>query len=102
VPYSPFVIAAGALQYPRSMFFLSVGLARAIRYFALAYLGSIYSRQIFAFFGHYYKPLLWTLIGLAVVGGIAAVIWTRKRKRQGKPVIPDLKDKPGSREERVA
>jgi membrane protein YqaA with SNARE-associated domain len=100
VPFSPFLIAAGALQYPRTKFFLSVGFARAIRYVALAYLGSIYSKQIFGFFSHYYKPLLWTLIGLAVLGGIAALLWTRKRKREGKPVIPDVKEsKP---EEKVA
>lgn len=92
VPYSPFLIAAGALQYPRSKFFLAVGSARAIRYTALASLGSIYSRQIFGFFHKYYKPLFWTLIGLAVLGGIAALIWTWIRKRKGKPVVPDVKD----------
>lgn len=92
VPYSPFLIAAGALQYPRSKFFLAVGSARAIRYTALAYLGSIYSKQIFGFFHKYYKPLFWTLIGLAVLGGIAALIWTWMRKREGKPVVPDVKD----------
>jgi len=93
VPYSPFLIAAGALQYPRAKFFAAVGTARAIRYGALAYLGSIYSKQIFGFFHKYYKPLFWTLISLAVVGGIAALLWTWKRKREGKPVIPDMKDK---------
>jgi membrane protein YqaA with SNARE-associated domain len=92
VPYSPFLIAAGALQYPRSKFFLAVGSARAIRYTALASVGSIYSKQIFGFFQKYYKPLLWILIGLAVLGGIAALIWTWKRKREGKPVVPDVKD----------
>ncbi len=92
VPYSPFLIAAGALQYPRTKFFLAVGLARTIRYGALAYLGSIYSKQIFGFFQKYYKPLFWTLIAIAVVGGVAALIWTWKRKRQGKPVIPDVQN----------
>jgi hypothetical protein len=27
-----------------------------------------------------------------VIGGIAALYWTWKRKRQGKPVIPDTKE----------
>lgn len=93
VPYSPFLIAAGALQYPRHKFFLSVGLARAIRYTALASLGSIYHREIFGFFHKYYKPFFWTLIGIAALGGIAALIWTWKRKKEGKPVIPDVRDK---------
>lgn len=90
-PYSPFLLAAGALNYPQHKFLLAVGLARTIRYTALAYLGSIYSKQIFGFFQQYYKPLLWTLIGLAIAGGLAALVWTIKRKREGKPVIPRAK-----------
>lgn len=93
MPYSPFLIAAGALKYPRTKLLCAVGLARTIRYGALAYLGSIYSKQIFGFFQKYYKPVLWIFIGLAVVGGVAALIWTRKRKREGKPVVPDVERK---------
>jgi membrane protein DedA with SNARE-associated domain len=92
VPYSPFLIVAGALKYPKRNFLVAVGLARAIRYSLLAWLGSMYSKQIFGFFHSYYKPLFWTLIGLAVLGGIAALYWTWKRKREGKPVIPDAKE----------
>ena len=89
VPYSPFLLAAGVLKYPKRNFFIAVGTARAIRYGLLAWLGSIYSKQIFGFFSKYYKPLFWTLIGLAVIGGIAALFWVWKRKREGKPVVPD-------------
>jgi membrane protein YqaA with SNARE-associated domain len=91
VPYSPFLLAAGALNYSPRKFFVAVGLARAIRYTALAYLGSMYSKQIFGFFHEYYKPLFWILIGLAIVGGGALIWWTVKRKREGKPVIPEPK-----------
>ena len=94
VPYSPFLIAAGAMNYSRHKFFVAVGTARAIRYGALAWLGSIYSKQIFGFFHTFYKPLFWTLIGLAVAGGVGAALWTWKRKREGKPVIPDFKNQP--------
>jgi membrane protein YqaA with SNARE-associated domain len=94
VPYSPFLLAAGALSYSPRRFLFAVGLARAIRYAALGYLGSMYSKQIFGFFHQYYKPLFWILIGLAVVGGAALIWWTVKRKREGKPVIPEPKDKP--------
>jgi hypothetical protein len=27
-----------------------------------------------------------------VIGGVAAIFWTWKRKREGKPVIPDAKE----------
>jgi membrane protein YqaA with SNARE-associated domain len=87
-PFSPFPITAGALKYSRHKFFIAVALGRGIRYWALAYLGSRYSKQIFYFFHHYYKPLLWILIGLAVAGGIAGGIYVWKRKKAGKPVIP--------------
>jgi membrane protein YqaA with SNARE-associated domain len=88
VPFSPFPITAGALKYSRKKFFAAVGLARAIRYGALAYLGSSYSRQIFGFFHKYYEPLLWTLIALTVLGGIAAGLYIWKRKKEGKPILP--------------
>jgi membrane protein YqaA with SNARE-associated domain len=91
VPYSPFLLAAGALNYSPRKFLVAVGLARAIRYTALAYLGSMYSKQIFGFFHEYYKPLFWILIGLAIVGGGGLIWWTVKRKREGKPVIPEPK-----------
>lgn len=89
VPFSPFLLAAGAMKYSKRNFFIAVGSARAIRYGLLAWLGSMYSKEIFGFFHHYYQPIFWTLIALAVAGGIAALIWTWKRKREGKPVIPD-------------
>jgi len=87
VPFSPFLLAAGALQYSRRKFLIAVGAARAIRYTALAYLGSKYSRQIFGFFHAYYQPILWTFIGLAVLGGIATVFYIWKRKKEGKPIL---------------
>lgn len=92
VPYSPFLIVAGALKYPKRNFLAAVGLARAIRYGLLAWLGSMYSKQIFGFFHNYYRPMLWTVVALSVIGGMAALYWTWKRKRQGKPVIPDTKE----------
>ena len=92
VPYSPFLIVAGALKYPKRNFLAAVGLARAIRYGLLAWLGSMYSKQIFGFFQHYYRPMLWIVVSFSVIGGIAALYWTWKRKRQGKSVIPDAKE----------
>jgi len=91
VPFSPFLLVAGVLKYSRKKFFVAVGSARAIRYFALAWLGSRYSKQIFGFVSTYYRPALWILIALAVLGGVAALLWVWKRKREHKPVIPDVK-----------
>jgi membrane protein DedA with SNARE-associated domain len=92
-PYSPFPLAAGTLNYPFRRFLLAVGLARAIRYTGLAFLASIYGKGIVHFFQRYYQPLLWTLVALASAGALAALIWTIKRKREGKPVFPNFKGK---------
>jgi len=91
VPFSPFLMVAGALRYPKRYFLFAVGLARAIRYGLLAWLGSMYSKQIFGFFHQYYRSMLWAVIALSVIGGVAALYWWWKRKREGKPVIPDTK-----------
>ena len=88
VPFSPFLIAAGAMQYSRRKFLVAVGLARAIRYTALACLGSVYGRQIFGFFHHYYQHILRTFVTVTVLAGIGAGIYIWKRKREGKPIIP--------------
>jgi membrane protein DedA with SNARE-associated domain len=93
-PFSPFPLIAGIMQYSRKKFLIAVGLARGIRYFTLAYLGSFYSRQIFGFFQEYDKPVLWTLVGVAVLGTVISIgwIWTRKRRRKG--TMPETKDTP--------
>lgn len=86
VPFSPFIIASGALNYSRKSFLLAVGIARSIRYLTLAYLGSRYSRQIFGFFQKYYRPMLWSLVTLAVLGGILVGIYLWQRKKKGRPI----------------
>jgi membrane protein DedA with SNARE-associated domain len=92
VPYSPFLLVAGALKYPKRNFLIAVGLARAIRYGLLAWLGSMYGEQIFGFFHNYYRLLLWIVVAVSAIGAIAALYWTWRRKRQGKSVIPDAKE----------
>ena len=89
VPYSPFLIVAGGLDYSPRRFLVAVGIARTIRYFALAWLGSIYSQQIFGFFEQYYKPVLWMLLALVLVGGIAGGLYIWKHKKDDKPIRPD-------------
>jgi membrane protein YqaA with SNARE-associated domain len=81
-PIVPFLLAAGALQYPRKKFLAALALGRGVRFTIIAGFGAIYGRQIVAFVSKYYKPALLTLIGLAVVAGIFAFIqYLRVRKR---------------------
>lgn len=83
-PIVPFLLAAGALHYPRKNFIAALATGRVIRYFGLAYLGHIYGTQIVDWLSKYYKPLLYGLIALAVVGGVAALVyfkWYRPKKQ---------------------
>ncbi len=85
VPIVPFLLAAGAMHYPPRKFLAALVLGRSVRYTAVAYLGSIYGPSIFHWVGRYYQPVLYALIGLAVVGGLAGFyFWRRYRQKQRK------------------
>ena len=83
-PIVPFLLAAGAMQYSRKKFVGALALGRAVRFTIVAGLGAIYGRHIVRFFSRYYKPALFLLIGLAVIGGVAALIqYYRYKNRTG-------------------
>ena len=85
-PTVAFVMAAGVLQYPRKSFLSALGLGRAIRFSAIAYLGHRYGAVLIQWAGRYYKTLLYVLIAIAVLAAIAVLVyikWYRpKRKRE--------------------
>ncbi len=83
VPIVPFVLAAGILEYSKRRFLLALGSARLIRYSIVAYLGSRYGRGIFHWVGHYYKPILFVLIGLGFVAA-GVVLWYIKKRKQAR------------------
>lgn len=80
-PIVPVLLAAGAMQYPRKHFLSALTIGRGIRFFVDAYLGYVYGKEILGFFSQYYKPVLLGLIGLAVVGGIGALIYYKHWKK---------------------
>jgi membrane protein DedA with SNARE-associated domain len=73
--------AAGALQYPRKKFLAALALGRGIRYTIVGFLGAHYGTHIVHFFSQYYKPALFTLIGLAVLAGIAGYVEYRRVRK---------------------
>jgi membrane protein YqaA with SNARE-associated domain len=82
VPIVPFLVAAGALQYSRRKFLASLAVGRGLRFGVVAFVAAHFGTQIFRFFSRYYKPALYTLIVLAVLGGIAAFVWYRRYRRE--------------------
>lgn len=84
IPFVPFLLAAGALQYSRKKFLAALGLGRGLRYGALAYLGLRYGRLFIRFFGKYSKPTIYVLIALSVIAGAAALVaYLRYRNQKG-------------------
>jgi len=81
VPIVPFLIAAGALHYPRRKFLGALALGRGVRYLLLAYLGHIYGRQILHWLSRYYRPVLYALIGVSVLGAIVGLYYWRRSQR---------------------
>jgi membrane protein YqaA with SNARE-associated domain len=72
-PIVPFLLAAGAMQYSRKKFLAALILGRGIRFTILAVLGVVYGTHIVRFFSNYYKPALFILIALSVIGGLVAL-----------------------------
>ena len=79
-PIVPVLLAAGALKIPTKKFLSAVAAGRAIRFTIDAMLGIYFGRSILRFFSHYYKPALYTLIALGVIGGIGALIYYKRWK----------------------
>src|SRR6267154_1839732 len=85
-PFVPFLIAAGAMQYPRQKFLGALTLGRGLRYTIAASLGYIYGNNILRFFSRYSKPAMAILIGLAVIGAVLSLIqYFRMKKKQPNP-----------------
>jgi len=79
-PIVPVLMAAGILQYSPKKFLSALALGRAIRFFALAYLGRLYGTAIIGWLTRYYKPFLYVLIVLAVLGGLGALAYFKRRR----------------------
>jgi membrane protein YqaA with SNARE-associated domain len=82
VPLTPFLLAAGALKVPLRPFLISYGIARALRYGLLAWLGYAYGRHIVSVWekelNGWSSVILWGYLGL-VLAGICYAIWKMKR-----------------------
>jgi membrane protein YqaA with SNARE-associated domain len=83
-PMVPFLLAAGAAQYPRKRFIGALTVGRGLRYAALAYLASIYGRTIMKIVSNHINVLI-ILAALSIGGGVAAALYLRfRRKSHGK------------------
>jgi membrane protein YqaA with SNARE-associated domain len=83
VPFVPFLLAAGALQYSRKKFLAALALGRGLRYGILAYLGVLYGRHFQRFFYKYTKPTVYALVAMSAIAGTAALVAYFRYRGQG-------------------
>jgi membrane protein YqaA with SNARE-associated domain len=81
-PLGPFLLGAGAMNYPLPKFLLTLTAARAIRFTLVAYLASLFGQRVFRFLMRHYKVMLWSLIALAVLTSIAIAIYYLRRRHR--------------------
>jgi membrane protein YqaA with SNARE-associated domain len=83
VPMFPFLIAAGAAQYPLKKFLAALFLGRAVRYSVLAFVASLYGKQAVALLAQHAHMVAWTALALTVVGvGFALLRWRFHSKHE--------------------
>ena len=81
-PLGPFLLGAGAMNYPLPKFLAALAAARALRFTLVAYLASLYGQRVFRFLARHYRVMLWALIILAVLAGVWIAIYLLRRRRQ--------------------
>ena len=83
VPMVPFLLAAGAMQYPPRKFLAALTLGRISRYLILAYLAARYGRQIIAFLAEHGHPVVVAII-LMLIATAVVVFYFRKGSKNKK------------------
>jgi len=80
MPFKIFVATAGALEYPRWRFILTVMIARSLRYYIEGVLAVFYGRTVLDFIKQYGFTLLAIVIGACLVGLVIYLLMQRRRR----------------------
>jgi membrane protein YqaA with SNARE-associated domain len=83
MPMVPFLLAAGAMQYPPRKFLAALTLGRTSRYLILAYLAARYGRQIIAFIAEHGHPVIVGII-IVLMATVAIFFYFLKGKKSEK------------------
>ncbi len=74
MPFKIFVATAGALEYPRWRFMLTIMLARSLRYYVEGALAVYYGEQVIEFMRHNGLMILSVAAGLVLVGVVVYIV----------------------------
>jgi len=85
-PFTPFVLAAGALEVHASMFFSTLVACRLLRFGAEAYLATLYGRRILSWLdSDLFHDIVFGMIVLAaILTALSIVKLVRSTRREGK------------------
>jgi membrane protein DedA with SNARE-associated domain len=88
-PLSPFLLGAGAMNYPLKKYLLALTAGRAIRFTLISYLASLYGRSLLDLLTKHYGKILIGLIVLAAVAGLSFMIYRSRRKRKDEQALDE-------------
>ncbi|MDT4897893.1 MAG: hypothetical protein QOH25_2970 [Acidobacteriota bacterium] len=80
MPFKIFVATAGALEYPRWRFMLTVMIARSLRYYIEGTLAVFYGKTVLDFIKKYGFTILAIVIGVCLIGLVVYLILQRMRR----------------------
>lgn len=83
MPFVPFLLAAGAMQYSVKKFLAAMTLGRIVRYMILAYLAGRYGRKMLPLLLNHGHPVLMAVIGLIVAVVLAYLVIRASKKKKG-------------------
>ena len=96
LPFKIFVATAGALEYPRWKFLLTVMIARSFRYYVEGILAVFYGRRVLLFMKDNGLIILSIVGSVVVIGAIIYIIVNRRRIANQKP--GDVDEEPAAAE----
>ena len=79
LPFKIFVATAGALEYPRWKFLLTVMIARSFRYYVEGILAVFYGQRVLLFLKDNGLVILSVVGSLALIGGVVYLLVRRRR-----------------------
>lgn len=80
MPFKIFVATAGALEYPRWRFMITIMIARSLRYYIEGTLAVYYGKHVLEFIEHYGLTLL-GLVAVACLAGLVIYLVTKRFRR---------------------
>jgi membrane protein YqaA with SNARE-associated domain len=81
MPFKIFVATAGALEYPRWRFILTIMIARSLRYYIEGTLAVFYGKTVLDFIKRYGFTILGIVVAVCLVGLVTYLILQRRHKR---------------------